>query len=48
MQQRLVNSGKSWSMSNLSGVGIFDYPNQPNLVVVKFEQDYASNKLKIA
>jgi murein L,D-transpeptidase YafK len=44
-QKRLVNSGKSWVKVGLSDVSIFPYPNQPNLVVVNFEQDYASNNL---
>ncbi len=45
-QKRLVNSGKSWIKVGLSEVSIFPYPNQPNLVVVNFEQDYASNNLE--
>ena len=44
-QKRLVNSGKSWIKVGLSDVSIFPYPNQPNLVVVNFEQDYTSNNL---
>ena len=44
-QKRLVNSGKSWIKVGLSDISIFPYPNQPNLVVVNFEQDYASNNL---
>lgn len=44
-QKRLVNSGKSWIKVGLSDLSIFPYPNQPNLVVVNFEQDYASNNL---
>jgi murein L,D-transpeptidase YafK len=44
-QKRLVNSGKSWIKVGLSDVSIFPYPNQPDLVVVNFEQDYASNNL---
>ena len=45
-QKRLVNSGKSWIKVGLSDISIFPYPNQPNLVVVNFEQDYASNNLE--
>jgi len=45
VQKRLVNSGKSWIKVGLSDISIFPYPNQPNLVVVNFEQDYASNNL---
>lgn len=44
-QKRLVNSGKSWIKVGLSDVSIFPYPNQPELVVVSFEQDYSSNNL---
>ena len=44
-QKRLVNSGKSWVKIGLSDLSIFPYPNQPNLVVVNFEQDYSSNNL---
>ncbi|HQS57262.1 MAG: hypothetical protein B7Y56_00155 [Gallionellales bacterium 35-53-114] len=44
-QKRLVNSGKSWIKVGLSDLSVFPYPNQPNLVVVNFEQDYASNNL---
>ena len=44
-QKRLVNSGKTWIKVKMSNVSIFPYPNQPNLVVVNFEQDYDSNNL---
>lgn len=44
-QKRLVNSGKSWIKVGLSDVSIFPYPSQPDLAVVDFEQDYASNNL---
>jgi len=44
-QKRLVNAGKIWIKVGLSNVSIFTYPNQPNLVVVNFEQDYSSNNL---
>ncbi len=44
-QKRQVNSGKSWIKVNLSNLSAFPYPSQPNLVVVSFEQDYASNNL---
>jgi len=44
-QKQLVNSGKSWIQVNLSNVSMFTYPDQPNLVVVNFEQDYSSNNL---
>ncbi len=44
-QKRLVNSGKTWIKVNLSKLSVFPYPSQPGLVVVNFEQDYASNNL---
>jgi murein L,D-transpeptidase YafK len=45
-QKRLVNSGKTWIKVGISDMSIFPYPNQPNLVVVNFEQDYTSNNLE--
>jgi murein L,D-transpeptidase YafK len=44
-QKKLVNSGKSWIKVNLSNLSVFAYPNQPDLAVVNFEQDYASSNL---
>ena len=44
-QKKQVNAGKSWIKVNLSNISIFAYPNQPDMVVVNFEQDYASNNL---
>ena len=44
-QKKQVNAGKSWIKVNLSNISVFAYPNQPDLVVVNFEQDYASNNL---
>jgi len=44
-QKHLVNSGKSWIKVNLSEVSIFTYPDQPNMAVVNFEQDYSSSNL---
>ena len=44
-QKRLVNSGKSWIKVGISDISLFPYPTQPNMVVVNFEQDYASNNL---
>jgi murein L,D-transpeptidase YafK len=44
-QKQLVNSTKSWIKLNLSNVSMFAYPEQPNLVVVDFEQDYSSSNL---
>lgn len=44
-QKRKVNSGKNWIKLKLSKLSIFPYPGQQGLVVVNFEQDYASNNL---
>ncbi len=44
-QKQQVNSGKSWIKVNLSHISVFTYPEQPNMVVVNFEQDYSSNNL---
>lgn len=44
-QKKQVNGGKSWIKVNLSNLSIFDYPNEPDLAVVNFEQDYSSNNL---
>lgn len=44
-QKQLVNSGKSWIKVNISNVSVFTYPEQPNMAVVNFEQDYNSNNL---
>jgi murein L,D-transpeptidase YafK len=44
-QKQLVNSGKSWVKVGISNVSVFAYPDQPNMVVVNFEQDYNSNNL---
>lgn len=44
-QKQLVNSGKNWIKVNLSGLSMFTYPEQPNMVVVNFEQDYNSSNL---
>lgn len=44
-QKRLVNSGKTWIKVGLTNLSVFTYPNQPDLVVVDFEQEYDSNNL---
>lgn len=44
-QKQLVNSAKSWIKVGLSNLSVFTYPEQPDLVVVSFEQDYSSNNL---
>jgi murein L,D-transpeptidase YafK len=44
-QKQLVNKSKSWIKVNLTNVSIFTYPEQPNMVVVDFDQDYGSSNL---
>lgn len=44
-QKHLVNSGKTWIRVNISHVSVFVYPDQPDMVVVNFEQDYNSSNL---
>ncbi len=44
-QKKLVNSAKSWIKVGISDVSMFVYPEQPDMVVVDFEQDYRSNNL---
>ena len=44
-QKRLVNSAKSWIKVDISDVSMFVYPDQPDMVVVDFDQDYRSNNL---
>jgi len=44
-QKLLVNSAKSWIKVNLSNISMFTYPEQPDLVIVNFEQDYSSSNL---
>jgi len=44
-QKHLINSAKSWIKVDLSNVSVFTYPEQPNMVVVNFEQDYSSSNL---
>jgi len=44
-QKKLVNAGKSWVKVNISEVSVFTYPEQPNMAVVNFEQDYSSSNL---
>ena len=40
-----VNGAKTWIKVGLSNISVFTYPEQPNMVVVDFEQDYNSNNL---
>jgi len=44
-QKKLINSGKRWIKVKLSNISIFSYPDQPNLAVVSFDQDYSSSNL---
>lgn len=44
-QKQQVNNAKSWIKVKVSNVSIFTYPEQPNMAVVNFEQDYSSNNL---
>ncbi|MDD2685142.1 MAG: L,D-transpeptidase family protein [Gallionella sp.] len=44
-QKQAVNSGKSWIKVALSNISVFSYPEQPNMAVVEFEQDYDSSNL---
>lgn len=44
-QKRQINAGKSWIKVRLQRLSMFTYPNQPDLVVVNFQQDYESNNL---
>ena len=44
-QKKLVNSAKSWIKVGISNVSMFVYPEQPDMVVVDFEQNYTSSNL---
>jgi murein L,D-transpeptidase YafK len=44
-QKQGVNAGKSWIKVNLAELSLFTYPDQPNMVVVDFDQDYSSSNL---
>ncbi len=44
-QKQLVNGAKSWIKVDLSNISMFTYPEQPDMVVVNFEQDYSSSNL---
>lgn len=44
-QKQQVNSAKSWIKVDLSNVSIFTYPDQPDMAVVNFDQDYTSSNL---
>ncbi len=44
-QKQQVNNAKSWIKVNLTNVSMFNYPDQPDMVVVDFEQDYSSSNL---
>lgn len=44
-QKQAVNSAKTWIKLDLSHISMFTYPDQPDMVVVDFEQDYRSSNL---
>jgi murein L,D-transpeptidase YafK len=44
-QKQAVNSAKSWIKVGVSGLSVFSYPEQPDMAVVDFEQDYSSSNL---
>ncbi len=41
--KRAVNAGKSWIEVELRDIAIFDYPGEPGLRLVSFEQEYRSD-----
>ena len=43
--KRAVNAGKAWIRVGLAQVSMLRYPNQANIVVVTFAQDYRSSNL---
>lgn len=44
--KKRVNSGKEYIKVGLSDLSLFTYPNNPDLLVVTFNQDYQSNNYK--
>ena len=44
-QKEVVNAAKSWIRVDLSELSLFTYPDQPDMVVVDFVQDYKSSNL---
>lgn len=44
-QKHQVNSTKSWIKISISNISVFTYPEQPNMAVVNFDQDYNSDNL---
>jgi murein L,D-transpeptidase YafK len=44
-KKQLVNNTKTWIKVSISNLSAFTYPEQPELVVINFEQDYSSNNL---
>src|SRR5574340_20535 len=44
-QKKQVNSAKSWIKVSISNISLFTYPEQADMVVVNFEQDYSSSNL---
>ena len=45
LHKQRVNAGKTWIKVKLDNLSLFPYPTRPDLVVVNFDQDYASNNL---
>ncbi len=44
-QKKTVNAAKSWIKVGISELSLFTYPDQPDMVVVDFVQDYKSSNL---
>jgi murein L,D-transpeptidase YafK len=44
-QKQRVNEGKTWIKLNIRNLSLLAYPDQPDMVVADFEQDYNSNNL---
>lgn len=44
-QKTAVNASKKWIKVGLSNVSLFRYPDNPDMVVATFEQDYRSDNL---
>jgi len=44
-KKQMANNAKSWIKVSISNLSVFTYPEQPELVVISFEQDYSSSNL---
>ncbi len=44
-QKAVINAGKSWIKGDLSELSLLTYPDQPDMVVFNFVQDYKSSNL---